>query len=225
MTRRTHDNSVAHHGLVPSAQLGSGGAGIGTKVLYDDQTFKTPSGTGGGVGIVTDGVTTVNPAVEVDFVGATVADLGSGIAEVTISSAGQFDDDIPALRFKTGYNRIAEIDPGTGFDAYADFHGNTITMIAGNGTDGGEIDIVGTAGVSAVVITVSDNSGADIGTIDVEPTSITLFTGGKILTYGKGIVFPSLAADPAAPTAGQTYFHTGSSKLRCWDGSAWNNLW
>lgn len=148
-----------------------------------------------------------------------------GLGGGTGTSASQFDDAIPVLRFKTGYSKIAEVNPGTGFDAYATFAGNTIGLVAGNGTDGGEIDISGTASASAVVITVSDNSGADISVVDVEPTSITLFTGGKVIVTAQGLVFPSLAADPAAPTAGQTYFNNVSNKLRCWDGSAWNNLW
>lgn len=31
--------------------------------------------------------------------------------------------------------------------------------------------------------------------------------------------------EPASPTAGMTYYDSGTNKLRCWDGSAWNDLW
>lgn len=34
-----------------------------------------------------------------------------------------------------------------------------------------------------------------------------------------------LAAPPANPVAGQTYFDTTTSKSRTWDGTAWWDLW
>lgn len=42
-------------GLIPQSKLGSGSGGAGTKVLYDDQTYKTISATGGG-NVATDAI-------------------------------------------------------------------------------------------------------------------------------------------------------------------------
>lgn len=37
--------------------------------------------------------------------------------------------------------------------------------------------------------------------------------------------FQALAADPATPGEGQTYFNTVSKKVRVWDGTTWTDLW
>jgi len=37
--------------------------------------------------------------------------------------------------------------------------------------------------------------------------------------------FPALSTAPDDPVPGQSYFDTGTSKARVWDGSAWNDLW
>ena len=37
----------------------------------------------------------------------------------------------------------------------------------------------------------------------------------------EGYPFMSLDSDPASPTAGFTYFNTGTGKVRTWTGSAW----
>ena len=31
--------------------------------------------------------------------------------------------------------------------------------------------------------------------------------------------------EPASPVEGLTYYDSGTNKLRCWNGSAWNDLW
>lgn len=30
---------------------------------------------------------------------------------------------------------------------------------------------------------------------------------------------------PASPSKGTVYYDSGTNKLRCWDGTAWYNLW
>ena len=37
--------------------------------------------------------------------------------------------------------------------------------------------------------------------------------------------FVPMASAPTSPVAGDVYFDSGLAKLRCYDGSAWNNLW
>lgn len=62
-------------GALSTDLLGGGSAGGG--------------GSGGAIVAVTDGITTVSPASEVDFTsGAVVSDLGGGIAGVAIAGAG-----------------------------------------------------------------------------------------------------------------------------------------
>lgn len=52
----------------------------------------TPGGSGGALGSVTDGVTTVSPATHIDFTsGATVTDLGAGVAGVDVGPADIVD--------------------------------------------------------------------------------------------------------------------------------------
>jgi hypothetical protein len=144
----------------------------------------------------------------------------------TVAGGGgaQFDDDVPALRFQTGYHRLGEIDPGTGRDAYLNLQSDQAKLVAGDGTDGADITIAGSAFSKAAIISVSDNSGADFSSVDIEPTSIDLFTAGPVTIEGAGVVFPRLTADPGSPVEGQTYMNTTTHKLRCWDGSAWQNL-
>ena len=36
--------------------------------------------------------------------------------------------------------------------------------------------------------------------------------------------FASLASDPAGPSAGDVYYNSSTNKLRCYDGTVWNNL-
>lgn len=46
----------------------------------------------------------------------------------------------------------------------------------------------------------------------------------KVNPMLQGYPFMSLDTDPGSPTAGFTYYNTTTNKLRCYDGSAWNNL-
>lgn len=85
MTRKTHDNSVAHRGLVPSAQLGTGGTGGGTKFLADDQTFKTPAGGGGGGG------SQKSAKMHLSTFGTTVA-TGDPDAKIPVGDVVDWDD-------------------------------------------------------------------------------------------------------------------------------------
>lgn len=75
--------------------------------VSDGSTWQTV-GTGGGGSIeVTDGVTTVNPTSEIDFTaGATVTDLGGGVAGVAISAAA----DISVTDGSTTVDPVSEID-------------------------------------------------------------------------------------------------------------------
>ena len=47
-----------------------------------------------------------------------------------------------------------------------------------------------------------------------------------VLVGGHGVVFPLLSADPSGPhsTEGQVYMNTTTHKLRCYNGSTWNDL-
>lgn len=40
-----------------------------------------------------------------------------------------------------------------------------------------------------------------------------------------GYPFPAFDTAPANPSAGYTYYDTALTKVRTWDGSAWNNHW
>lgn len=73
----THRHDEFHRGLVPQAQLGTGSTGAGTKVLYDDQTYKTPSGGGGSMTVEQTGGTPSTGSVSVIEVGS-YTDNGGG---------------------------------------------------------------------------------------------------------------------------------------------------
>lgn len=71
---------------VPQAQLGSGSGGAGTKVLYDDQTYKIPSG-GGAAHTIEDETTPLTTRSKLSFQGAGVTatdDSGNDRTVVTI---------------------------------------------------------------------------------------------------------------------------------------------
>lgn len=55
--------------------------------LYDPRILMNKLGGSANL-VVSDGSTTVNPVTEIDFTGATVTDLGGGVAGVTISGGG-----------------------------------------------------------------------------------------------------------------------------------------
>lgn len=40
----------------------------------------------------------------------------------------------------------------------------------------------------------------------------------------EAVIF-SPTTEPASPVAGMTYFDSGTSKLRCYDGTSWNDCW
>jgi hypothetical protein len=72
---------------------------------------------------------------------------------------------------------------------------------------GGDIELTaGAAGLGSVSLFPSNSGIVDVGS-------------------GNGVRMPRLAADPASPATGQTYYNTVSNKLRCWDGTAWQVLW
>lgn len=55
----------------------------------------------------------------------------------------------------------------------------------------------------------------------VEYYYATLMRSG-VQTMTSGLFYPTTA--PASPTAGQVYYDTGTNKLRCYNGSIWNDL-
>jgi hypothetical protein len=48
---------------------------------------------------------------------------------------------------------------------------------------------------------------------------------GEVNPRISGYPFPPLAAAPSGVDAGFTYYDTALSKVRTWDGAAWNNHW
>ncbi len=55
---------------------------------------------------------------------------------------------------------------------------------------------------------------------DVEAEKVTT----NEMTVSDLLVAPKLASAPASPTAGQIYYDTATNKLRCYDGTNWNDL-
>lgn len=67
----------------------------------------------------------------------------------------------------------------------------------------------------------SDAYGASFSTNGIRDANLWPVT----VPYGnKGRVFPSQNAAPSTPNPGETYFDTSTNKLRCWDGTTWNDL-
>jgi hypothetical protein len=89
MAQPTHRHDLAHRGLVPVAQLGTG-TPDGTKFLRDDQTYAVPPGTGiSGVTVQDEGTPLATAAVTLDFVGAGVVASGTGTTKtITIPGGG-----------------------------------------------------------------------------------------------------------------------------------------
>lgn len=55
-------------------------------------------------------------------------------------------------------------------------------------------------------------------------TFATNSTDRVTITDQGGFQFIGLASAPATPAAGMVYYDTGTNKLRCWNGSTWNDL-
>lgn len=47
----------------------------------------------------------------------------------------------------------------------------------------------------------------------------------NLTTRRAAFPFDPLAADPASPEEGQTYFNSVTKKVRTYDGTSWNDLW
>ena len=92
---------------------------------------------------------------------------------------------------------------------------NTITNV-----NNGDI-ILDTTGTATTVIVSRVNTGKIISVRNIDGVIETeQFAVNNI----GSVTFPSRATDPAAPTAGDVYFNTTTSKLRAFDGSIWNDL-
>jgi hypothetical protein len=85
-----------------------------------------------------------------------------------------------------------------------------------SGNNTGAIDIrtsnVGGAGVSGDIGLNVGNSSNDINHM------------GKITMQAQAVSFPQHATAPSTPAEGDCYYDTVLHKLRCYDGSTWNNL-
>jgi hypothetical protein len=88
MPQPTHRHDMAHRGLVPTDQLGTG-TPDGTQFLRDDHTWQVPAGGGGASLTVKDeGSPLATAATSLDFVGAGVTASGTGAGKtVTIPGA------------------------------------------------------------------------------------------------------------------------------------------
>lgn len=95
MTRNTHNRLLDHEAtdldtnvVLDGALSAPASTASGATVHQALTDLNAAIGGAGGAIIVSDGVTTVNPTSEIDFVGATVANLGGGVAQVTTTGGG-----------------------------------------------------------------------------------------------------------------------------------------
>ena len=90
----------------------------------------------------------------------------------------------------------------------------------------GRISYTGTIGEGADA-TLSSSGTALLHGNAAAWTSQTFYTGGtsRVVVKQNGQVrFVPLAADPASPEAGDVYYNSSSNKLKCYNGTTWNDL-
>jgi len=89
----------------------------------------------------------------------------------------------------------------------------------------------GAADGSAVYINSKDlfinnlETGADVYVISLREAS--LYSGGDLtlkLKAGRQVRFTPLGADPSGAEAGDVYYNSSSNKLKCYNGTTWNDL-
>lgn len=152
----------------------------------------------------------------------TVADdSANDEVDVTIAATGggggsDFDKTVPTYRFPAGggYTQIAQEDPADGSNAYVDMqYGEVLLVATPDGSNFVQVGLLFNLNISLSTV----GSGSIV--LNAGPSGIVSQGAGK------GFRFRNLNADPSSPVTGLTYYNTVSNKLRCWDGSAWNDLW
>ena len=73
--------------------------------------------------------------------------------------------------------------------------------------------------------TAPASSGQDLGTSSLRWDLYSEKADVNEMTINTLLTAPKLATAPSTPVQGQVYFDTTSNKLRCYDGTAWNDLW
>jgi hypothetical protein len=90
----------------------------------------------------------------------------------------------------------------------------------------GRISYTGTIGEGADA-TLSSSGTALLHGNAAAWTSQTFYTGGTsrvVIKQNGQARFVPLAADPASPEAGDVYYNSTSNKLKCYNGTTWNDL-
>lgn len=147
---------------------------------------------GAGVSTVTDGVHTVTNASTIDFTaGATVTNLGGGVAGVSISGGGTTSTSLTL--YDTHGNTLTNV--GTVAVAGSGTVGGsgTIGTISGFGGGGGGGSYVG-VGTLGVAIT-GTNPGTIYSTGTIEQPAVTADTGALGVTLAAGSHAPTNAVD------------------------------
>jgi hypothetical protein len=90
----------------------------------------------------------------------------------------------------------------------------------------GRISYTGTIGEGADA-TLSSSGTALLHGNAAAWTSQTFYTGGTsraVIKQNGQVRFVPLAADPASPESGDVYYNSTSNKLKCYNGTTWNDL-
>lgn len=112
------------------------------------------------------------------------------------------------------YTRFEQGDPGDGSDAYLDMQFGDAQLFGTDGSQFPSLKLNGSSNGNAILS--ADGTGSVVLNA---PTA-----GRHSLSGGKGVLFPTLSADPSSPSAGQVYYNTTTHKLKCYDGTSWNDL-
>jgi hypothetical protein len=238
----THRHDEFHRGLVPQAQLGTGSTGAGTKVLYDDQTYKTPSGGGGGSltvellnasGSVTS-VTTVRVAKVTNNGGGDV----SLLPQITGGGTGNadFGTHYAGLTSPDGRTFVTAGDvPGAGAGSTGAYIGSehTPANIANKG-----INLQAGNDYLGLYISAKDGSTLQIYPDIADNHAIQLVDLGddghwQHVSDEGGIAEPGMGMLPRYSSAphsgveveGEAYYDLTTHKSYTWDGSTWQAHW
>jgi hypothetical protein len=235
-------------GVITQLRLGSSVAGTAMMVLQYDRstgTYQLSEGTNGNTGspdIVIDasgnvGIGTSSPGEKLDVVGAVRSNTASGFAaqlKVRQAGWGEYWLQVPASQ-----NALAFVDNSTGTPAERmrlNSSGNLGIGSVPLGTArltvyGPQGDVQIRADDGNVTTYVAYSSGTGSSAVNYYGTNsnhdqafiANNAEAARIKKTGQ-FRFVPLAAAPTPAEAGDVYYDSGTNKLRCYNGTSWNDL-
>jgi hypothetical protein len=196
-------------GLVEFATLNSvlqsGPVDLGSQPLTTTGAVSTGAATISGSITATSAVFSVSSSSDA----VRITQTGSGNALVVEDSTNP--DSSPFAIAANGFVGIGTLSPIQRLHITGEE--NVISLVQSNG------------GINTFVSSSDLLNAGFVGTGTNQPLNIVSNNVARVVVKAQGQVrFVPLAADPTSPEAGDVYYNSTTNKLRCYNGSIWNDL-